>query len=55
MTLSQSQAHIASKTRFALTRQSRPKIQKGYGLGSQSVIGLAGAPARNSFHFIDWQ
>ena len=29
MTISQSQSYIASNPRFALTRQSRPKIQEG--------------------------
>jgi hypothetical protein len=29
MTISQSQLYIASDPRFALTRQSRPKIQEG--------------------------
>jgi hypothetical protein len=29
MTISQSQAYIASNPRFGLTRQSRPKIQEG--------------------------
>jgi hypothetical protein len=29
MTISQSESYIASNPRFALTRQSRPKIQEG--------------------------
>jgi hypothetical protein len=42
MTISQSQSYIASNPRFALTRQSRPKIQEG-----QQEEGRSASPYRH--------